>query len=97
MALQNGQLTMEIVTDPERIAAGRRQDQQFERNWAWLEAHASEVYSNRGKIVCIAGQELFVGDSVEEALSAARTKHPDDLGIVTRIVPKERGPRIYAC
>lgn len=97
MAPQNGRLTIEPVTDPERLAAGRRQDEQFERNWAWLEAHASEVYSNRGKIVCIAGQELFVGDSVEEAFGAARAKHPQDLGVVTRIVPKERGPRIDAC
>jgi hypothetical protein len=67
----------------------------FERNWAWLEANSKEVYSHRGKIICIAGQELFVADTTEEVLALAQAAHPDDEGRFTRIIPKERGPRIY--
>ncbi len=66
----------------------------FERNWAWLEAHAAEVYSHRGKYVCVSGQELFVGDSVEELINRAKAKHPDDTGIISRIIPKEAGERV---
>jgi hypothetical protein len=90
-------LVIETITDPAEIAAGLARHEQFERNWSWLEAHASEVYSHRGKIICIAGQELFVGEDVHEVVAAARAKHPDDHGYFTRIIPKERGPRIYAC
>ena len=96
MAAPFGPFTLEIETDPVKNAEARRQMEQFDRNWDWLEAHASEVYSHRGKVVCIAGQELFVGDDVLEVLARARAAHPDDHGVLTRRVPKERGPRIYA-
>ena len=69
----------------------------MERQWQWLEAHATEVYSQRGKIICIAGQELFVGDTVEDVVARAKAAHPDDEGMFTRIIPRERGARIYAC
>jgi hypothetical protein len=61
-----------------------------------LEAHATEVYRHRGKVICVAGEELFVADSSEEVLAKARTAHPNDDGRVTRIIPRERGARIYA-
>lgn len=82
------------VTDPIEIAKAREQREKFERNLAWLEANATEVYSHRGKYICIAGQEIFVGDSVQEIIKEAKTKHPDDNGLFTRIVPKERGEPI---
>jgi hypothetical protein len=89
-------ITMEVVTDPDEIARSKAAFAQGKRNWDWLEAHASEVYSHRGKYICIAGQELFVGDSVEDVLTRARAAHPDDKGLFTRYIPKERNPRIYA-
>ena len=89
-------ITMEVVTDPDEIARSRAEFAAFERNWDWLEAHASEVYSHRGKYICIAGQELFVGDDLDDVLARAKAAHPDDLGLFTRIIPKGRGPRIYA-
>ncbi len=88
-------VVMEVVTDPAEIAASNSEREQCERNWDWLEAHASEVYSHRGKYICIAGQELFVGDTVEDVLGRARAAHPEDKGLFTRYIPKERGPRIY--
>jgi hypothetical protein len=89
-------ITMEVISDPVEVAQARVRQQRFERNWDWLEAHASEVYSHRGKYICIAGQQLFVGDTVQEVLAQARAAHPEDDGRFTRYIPKERGARIYA-
>lgn len=88
-------VTMEQVTDPVEIAEANARFEQFERNSDWLEAHASEVYSHRGKYVCIAGQELFVGEELDDVLARAKAAHPEDQGLFTRYIPKERGPRIY--
>jgi len=90
-------IVMEVVTDPVEIARSRVEFAQFKRNSDWLEAHASEVYGHRGKYVCIAGQELFVGDSVEDVLARAKAAHPEDKGFFLHYIPKDRGgPRIYA-
>jgi hypothetical protein len=89
-------ITVVEETDAVEIARAQSRRARFERNWSWLEDHASEVYSHRGKIICIAGQELFVGDSTQEVLARAKAAHPEDDGLFTRIIPKERGARIYA-
>jgi hypothetical protein len=88
--------TIEEETDPREIAAFQARQARFRRNWAWLEGHSSEVYRHRGKFICIAGEQLFVGDTVEDVLSQARAAHPEDDGRFTRYIPLERGPRIYA-
>jgi hypothetical protein len=89
-------ITMEIVTDPVVLAQAREQDARFALNWKWFEAHAMEIYrTHRGKCLAIAGQELFVGDTPDEAINLARSAHPHDNGLFTRIIPKERGARIY--
>jgi hypothetical protein len=90
------QLAISEETDPREVAAFQARRARFERNWAWLEAHAPEVYSHRGKFLCIAGEELFVGDTVEAAVAQARAAHPDDDGRFTRYIPLEKGARIYA-
>jgi hypothetical protein len=82
-------------TDPAIWAAAKARREKCERNWAWLEEHAAEVYSHRGKYLCIAGQELFVGDSAEDVIARARAAHPDDDGRFTRYIPKEKVARIY--
>src|SRR5438552_78580 len=90
-------LVMEEVTDTEELTKARAQDERFERNWAWFEAHAAEIYPRfRGKCLCIAGQELFVADTPEQALALATAAHPEDDGRFTRYIPKERTYRIYA-
>jgi hypothetical protein len=90
-------LVMTEVTDPEEVAKTRAQRERFERNAAWLDAHASEVYSRyRGRHICIAGQELFVGDSATDVLAQANAAHPEDDGRLLRYIPRERLPRIYA-
>jgi hypothetical protein len=81
--------------DPVELAKAHAQMQRYERNWAWLEAHAAEAYSHRGKMICIAGQELFVGDTTAEVFAWAKGTHPEDDGVLTKYVPVDRGPRIY--
>lgn len=89
-------MVMEIVTDPVACAEAARRKELYERNWDWLEAHAAEVYSHRGKYICIAGEELFVGDKVNEVVAAANAAHPEDDGRFTRYVPTAKAPQIHA-
>jgi hypothetical protein len=96
MAEASSTIVIEEERDPAAIRAAQAQCERFDRNWAWLEAHAKEVYRHRGKVICVAGEELFVGDTSEDVLAKARAAHPDDDGRVTRMIPKERGARIYA-
>ena len=90
------QVEVEDSLSPDKRSAIQARHQRFERNWAWLEAHASEVYSHRGKFICIAGQEPFVGDTVEDVLARAKAAYPEDDGRFTRYIPQTKGPRIYA-
>jgi hypothetical protein len=90
-------ITIEEVTDPIELAKAHRLREQFDRNSAWLEAHAHEVYSkHRGKVICIAGEELFVGDTAREVIDQATKAHPDDDGWFTRYIHKEKLPAVYA-
>src|SRR5258706_16235080 len=88
---------MEEVTDPEELAKAPAQDERFERNWVWFQAHTSEVYTQyRGKCICIAGEELFAVDTPEEVLALAATAHPNDDGRFVHFIPREKVARIYA-
>ena len=90
-------VVMEEVTDPEELVKARAQDERFDRNFAWLQAHAAEVYTRyRGKCICIAGEELFVADTPEEALALATAAHPEDDGRFVHYIPREKVARIYA-
>ncbi|HEV8711216.1 MAG TPA: hypothetical protein VGX03_00090 [Candidatus Binatia bacterium] len=50
----------------------------------------------RGKCICIAGEELFVADTPEEAIAQAAAAHPEDDGRFVRYIPREKLARIYA-
>jgi len=91
-------IIMEEVTDPEELAQARALDERFARNSAWLQRHATEIYTQyRGKCICVAGEELFVADTPEEVLAQARTAHPEEKGsILIRYIPREKVARIYA-
>jgi hypothetical protein len=91
------QIVMEEITDPAELAKARAQRVRFDRNTAWLQAHAAEVYPRyRGKCICIAGEELFVADTPEEVLTLAKAAHPDDDGYFLHYIPREKLARIYA-
>lgn len=90
-------LVMIEVTDPEENAKFHAQMARFQKNSDWLEAHIPEVYSqHRGRNICVAGQELFVADTVEKVMAMARNAHPEDDGLLLRYIPRERMERIYA-
>jgi len=79
MQKQNSEIIMEVVTDSSELAQARSQRKRFDRNAAWLQSHAAEVYSSyRGKCICIAGEELFVADTAKDALALATAAHPED-------------------
>ena len=95
--LQIPSVVMEEVTDPEELAKAHAQRARFDRNSAWLQANVTEVYSRyRGKCICVAGEEIFVGDTPEEVLSLATAAHPEDNGRFLRYIPREKVARIYA-
>jgi hypothetical protein len=97
MSEPNPPVVMTMVTDPAELAAFNARMEKFDRNIDWLQAHASEVYTrHRGRFICVAGQELFVADSVAEVLALARAAHPDDDGECVRYIPKQKLDRIYA-
>lgn len=88
---------VEEITDPVELAKSKLQDEQFRRNWDWFVARAAQIYeSNRGKCICVAGQQLFAADTPSEALSLAIHAFPDDNGRFTRIIPPDKMERIYA-
>lgn len=90
-------IIMGEMTDPEELALARAQDERFDRNTAWLQAHAAQIYPrHRGKYLCIAGEELFVADTSEEVLALAHAAHPEDDGYFLHYIPKEKMARIYA-
>jgi hypothetical protein len=94
---QSSPVVMEIVTDPVELTRSRAQWVKFDRNAAWLQAHAAEVYPrHRGQCICVAGEELFVAETSALALALARAAHPDDDGLFVRFIPREKAARIYA-
>jgi hypothetical protein len=97
MKLPPTQITMEEITDPEELAWFRVQWEQAERNSAWLQAHAHEIYTQqRGKFIVVAGEELFVGDTPEEANALAKAAHPEDRGSLSRYIYPKKMARVYA-
>lgn len=97
MTDDNARVVMEEITDPVEIAEAEAQWVRFDRNAAWLHAHADEIYNqHRGKFICIAGEEPFAADSATEALKLGEAAHPDDKGRFVHYIPKDKVPRIYA-
>ncbi len=69
-------IVMSELTDPVELAKLRAQNERADRNSAWLQAHVPEIYSNyRGKCICVAGEELFVADTVAEVMALAKAAH----------------------
>lgn len=97
IASRHSTIRIEEITDPTELAKADELSRQFERNSSWLKTHAADIFTaQRGKHVCVAGQELFVADTAEEALALAQAAHPEDQGILLRYIPQEKVPRIYA-
>ncbi len=83
---------MEEITDPAELAEARARHERFARNSAWLQRHATEIYTqHRGKCICVAGEELFIAGTPEEVLAQARAAHPEEKGsILIRYIPRKK-------
>jgi len=94
MSLQSIPIVMEEATDPKEIAEFQARWAQAQRNSDWLQAHAHEIYTrHRGKFIVVAGEELFVGGTPEEAL--ARAACPEDGGRIIRYIYPKKMARVY--
>lgn len=90
-------IVMEEVDDPTEVAEARVRRGMFDRNFNWLADHTSEVYERyRGKHICVAGEEVFAGDTPDEAIALASAAHPEDQGGFVQYIPKEKMARVYA-
>ena len=66
------------------------------REWGGVQAHAHEIYTRyHGKFIVVAGEELFVGDTPEEANSLAKAAHPEDKGRLGRYIYPKKMARVY--
>lgn len=96
MPLPPIQVVMEEVTDPQEIAEAQAQMEQARRNSTWMQAHAHEIYTqHRGKFIVVAGEELFVGDTPEEANALAKAAHPEDKGRLSQYIYPQKMARVY--
>ena len=97
-ALEPTPLVVEIpeISDEER-AAGIAANAEFKKNVAWWNARVKEIEQHLGKFVCVAGQELFVGDDPVEVTARATTAHPNPgNGFLCFRISTHRGPMIHA-
>lgn len=95
----NGVVEMRLIPGAADESAAAARSAQADRNYAWWQAHSSEMFGNpahRGKCVCIAGGELFVADTPGEVMQMALSAHPQDCGKIVHYIPKDKAPRIYA-
>lgn len=97
MGTQRAEILMQELTDSGELAKARKLREQFDRNSQWLQSHIADVYTEyRGKCICIAGQEAFIGDTLDEAIALATATHPEDEGWFTRYIPLEKVAKVYA-
>ncbi len=83
-------VTLDVADDPARIARIKARRERAQRNRDWLDAHLDELLPQaRGKLVAVAGQEAFIAETTEEAEARARAAHPEDDGVVIRVIPLE--------
>lgn len=90
-------ITTPTITDEER-ARNIASAEQFQLNLAWWNTHVEEIRAaHTGKFVCVAGQELFVGDDPIEVVARAKAAHPNPgYGYFSLYLSPNRGPKIHA-
>ena len=99
-AFEPAPLVVEIpeVSDEER-AIGIAGNAEFKKNVAWWNARFEEIGARHaGQFVCVAGQELFVGDDPADVMARATAAHPHPgEGFLCFRMSTPRGPVIHAC
>lgn len=90
-------MIVENITDPVERARIQAQWARYDRNTAWFQAHATEIYTHyRGQCICVAGEELFAAKTTEAVLALAHAAHPEDDGVFFHYIAREKVARIYA-
>jgi hypothetical protein len=82
----------------DEAAAALEERERHLRNVRWFSQHSAEIgRCHIGKFVCVAGEELFVGDEPEEVFARAMYKHPADReAVFSKYISHHRGPKVYA-
>jgi hypothetical protein len=79
--MSENSVTLEIATEPAEISQVTDHDRRLKRNLEYLNARWDDLRPREcGRFVAVAGQELFIADTYQEALDKARAAHPDDDG-----------------
>jgi hypothetical protein len=87
----------ELASSPEEKLKALAEMEEFLKNTQWFSAHATEIRDlHAGKFICIAAQELFVGDDPVDVSARALAAHPRSGGFFTKRISEHRGPKIYA-
>ena len=83
---------------PEERAHALAELGEFVKNVEWFGARAKEIRdAHSGMFICVAGQELFVGDDPIEVCARALTAHPiPGGGFYSKRLSILRGPKVYA-
>jgi hypothetical protein len=91
------EMIVDAPISAEELTRFRTQMERFRKNLEWYEAHAVEIGEGyAGKFICVAGQEVFSGDTSQEARAKARAAHPADDGAFGEYVRVDKGPIVYA-
>jgi hypothetical protein len=87
---------IEPESSPEERALAMKVLEEFRKNVAWFGDHAREIRDlHSGKFICVAGQELFVGDDAAEVYARAKAAHPTPgAGFLTKQLSTHRGPSV---
>ena len=89
-------LTMTTVEAADISNADRARMRSADLNHAWFDARAAEIYeANRGKWICVAGQQLFSADTHAEVTALAEAAHPEEVGSFTRYVRRKEEIRTH--
>lgn len=94
--------TPPIIMECGATAAERAQAiaerERYMLNVRWFESHAEELGKTHvGEYVCVAGQEVFAGNTLGDVLAEAKRKHPEESrSLFYKYISTHRGPKIYA-
>lgn len=93
---QQNSIVIEEISDPQELAEARERREHFDRNSAYFQLYSQDIYQKyRGKCVLIAGEELYVADTPEQAWEIAERVHPEDGGKFVHYIPKQKVIRLY--
>jgi hypothetical protein len=90
-----------VIDEPETTPQERAQAlaalEAFRNNVEWFGARAKEIRdAHTGKLICVADEELFVGDDPVDVMTRAKAAHPTSGGFFSLRLSTHRGPKIYA-